>query len=113
MIPSADPFTIKEGNTIEFECVVNSNAVPTPVFTWYLGSTNSKERTGTNTNFINITANKKDNTKTLMCNATNNNNTAKTAATTLNVECKYKLRIIYLIRVVYTARVMILLLRKG
>ena len=40
LVPSDNPLTIWEGTQIEVQCVVNSNAVPTPTITWYLGSTN-------------------------------------------------------------------------
>lgn len=87
--PSADPLTIRESTQMKVHCVVNSNAVPAPNITWYLGFTDITSRAGTDKTSINIMGNRTDNGKTLGCNALNNNKPSKTTSTTLNVECKY------------------------
>lgn len=87
LIPSDNPFTIREGTQRIVRCVVNQNAVPPPTITWYLESTDITIADTDNTNFT-ITGNKADNTKILQCRAANNNKPEKTASTTLNVECK-------------------------
>lgn len=89
LIPSDNPLAIKEGTQREVRCVVNSNAVPAPTITWYLGSTNITYVAGTDTTFITLTGTRTDNMKTLQCRAINNNKSPKTASTTLNVECKF------------------------
>lgn len=87
LIPNDNPLTIREGNQTEVRCVVNSNALPAPTITWYLGSTDITNIAGTDTTSITITGNRMNNTNMLICRAENNNKT-KTANTTLNVECK-------------------------
>lgn len=87
--PSDNPLTFRESSQMEFRCVVNSNAVPAPNITWYLGSTDITSRAGTNTTSITITGYRIDNMKTLQCRATNNNKLPKTASTVLNIECEY------------------------
>lgn len=90
LIPIDNPLTIREGTQKNVRCIVNSNAAPAPTITWYLGSTDITSRAGTNASSITLMGNRTDNTKTLQCRATNNNNKPpKTARTTLNVECKY------------------------
>ena len=89
LVPSDNPLTIWEGTQIEVQCVVNSNAVPTPTITWYLGSTNITSTASINKTSIILTGNRQDNNKTLNCSATNNNKPPKTVVTTRNVECKY------------------------
>lgn len=89
MIPTDNPLTIREGTQREVRCVVNSNAVPAPNITWYLGLTDITNTTGTDKTSINITGNREDNKKTLQCRASNNNKTTRTANTMLNVECKF------------------------
>lgn len=88
LIPSDDPLTIREGTQEEFQCVVNSNAVPAPTITWYLDSTNITYMAGTNTTYISLKVTSTDNNKMLLCRASNNDKTSKTANTTLNVERK-------------------------
>lgn len=88
LIPSDNPLTINEGNQEKVRCVVNSNAVPAPTITWYLGSRDITSRVGTDTTSIFLTGNRTDNTKTLECKATNSNKPPMTASLTLNVECK-------------------------
>lgn len=80
--------TIREGTQISIQCAINSNAVPAPNITWYLGFTDITKRAGAVISYITIKGNRTDNTKTLQCTATNNNKPPKTASTTLNVECK-------------------------
>uniref|UniRef100_K1S1L6 Hemicentin-1 n=1 Tax=Magallana gigas TaxID=29159 RepID=K1S1L6_MAGGI len=75
-----------EGNREKVRCVVNSNAVPAPTITWYLGSRDITSKVGTDTTSITLTGNRTDNTKTLECRATNNNRPLMTASLTLNVE---------------------------
>lgn len=87
--PSDNPLTFRESSQIEVRCVVNSNAVPAPNITWYLGSTDITSRTGTDTTSITLTGDRTDNTKTLQCKATNRNKPPKTASTVLNIECEY------------------------
>ena len=72
-------------------CVVNSNAVPAPTITWYMGSTDITNMAGSNASSIIITVNREHNNKTLECKATNNNKPSKTGATTLKVECRFLL----------------------
>lgn len=87
--PDHNPLQIIEGSMKRVGCVVNEDAAPPPVFTWYL-KYNGKERIiERNTSFLNITGNRTDNSKTLECQSTNNNETPKTASTLLNIECKY------------------------
>lgn len=88
--PSDNPLTIRESTHMEVHCVVNSNAVPAPNITWYLGSTDITYMAGTDTTSINITGNRTDNTKSLECRASNSNTPPKTANTKLNLECKLK-----------------------
>lgn len=88
MIPGDNPLTIRESITKIVRCVVNSNAVPAPTITWYLGSRDITSKVGTDTTSITLTGNRTDNTKTLECRATNNNRPLMTASLTLNVECK-------------------------
>lgn len=90
MIRDDNSSTIREEKQKEFLCVVNSNAYPVPNITWYLGSTDITYLAGTHTTSISIKGNRTDNDKTLECRASNNNKPAKTAKTTLNIECKYK-----------------------
>lgn len=87
--PSDNPLTIRESTQMKVRCLVNSNAVPAPNITWYLGSTDITYMAGTDITSINITGNRTDNTKTLECRASNSNKPPQTANTTLNVECKY------------------------
>lgn len=87
--PSDNPITIRENFQMEFRCLVNSNAVPVPTITWYLGSTDITYMAETDTTSITITGNRADNTKTLQCRALKNNKPPKKENTTLNVECKY------------------------
>ena len=89
LIPSDNPMTLAEGVKKMVRCVVNSNAVPAPTITWYLGSTDITNMAGSNASSIIITMNREHNIKTLACKATNNNKPSKTVATTLNVECKF------------------------
>lgn len=89
LIPNDNPLTIREGTQKVIQCVVNSNAAPTPTITWYLGSTNITSSAGTDTISITLTGNRMDTKNLLQCIATNNNNPPKTASTTLNVECKF------------------------
>ena len=91
LIPSDNPLTLAEGVQKMVRCVVNSNAVPAPTITWYLGSTDITNMAGTDVSVIIITGNRNHNNKTLECKATNNNKPSKTDATTLNVECKFLL----------------------
>lgn len=87
--PNNNPLSIIEGTTETVECVVNKDAAPPPVFTWYL-KYNDKERIiERNTTFVNITGNRTDNSKTLECQSTNNIGTPPTASTLLNIQCKY------------------------
>ncbi|XP_078310222.1 uncharacterized protein LOC111134632 isoform X2 [Crassostrea virginica] len=86
LIPTANPLTLVEGTQIEVQCVVNSNALPAPTITWYLGSKEITGTTSNNTSSIIITGNRQDNKRTLKCSATNNNKPPKTVDTTLNVE---------------------------
>ncbi|XP_078310224.1 uncharacterized protein LOC111137474 isoform X2 [Crassostrea virginica] len=86
LIPSANPLTLVEGTQIEVQCVVNSNVVPAPTITWYLGSKDITGTTSNNTSSIIITGDRQDNRRTLKCSATNNNKPPKTVVTTLNVE---------------------------
>lgn len=88
MIPNVSLLIIKEGTEKEVRCEVNSDAVPAPTITWYVGSANITSMAKTDTTSITVTGNRTDNTKTLQCRATNNNKPPKTASTTLNVECK-------------------------
>lgn len=80
--------TIREGTQISIQCAINSNAVPAPNITWYLGFTGITKKAEAVISYITITGNRTDNKKTLECRATNNNKPPKTARTTLNVECK-------------------------
>lgn len=89
LIPCDNLLAFREGSQREFRCLVNSNAVPAPTITWYLGSTDITSRAGTDTTSITLTGNRIDNMKTLQCRATNNNKPSKSANTTLNVECKF------------------------
>lgn len=89
MIPTDNPLTIREGTQREVRCVVNSNAVPAPIISWYLDSKDITSRAGTDTTSIIITGNRTDNTKMIECRATNNNKFPKTASTILNIECKF------------------------
>lgn len=89
MIPTDNPLTIREGTRREVRCVVNSNAVPVPIISWYLDSKDITSRAGTDTTSIIITGNRTDNTKMIECRATNNNKFPKTASTILNIECKF------------------------
>ena len=91
LIPSDNPLTLAEGVQKMVRCVVNSNAVPAPTITWYLGSTDITNMAGTDVSVIIITGNRNHNNKTLECKATNNNKPSKTGATTLNVECRFLL----------------------
>nr|XP_022344647.1 hemicentin-1-like [Crassostrea virginica] len=86
LVPSDSPLTLVEGTWIEIRCVVNSNAVPAPIITWYLGSKEITGTTSNNTSSITITGKREDNRRTLQCRATNNNKPPKTVDTTLNVE---------------------------
>ena len=88
LIPSDNPLTLAERVQKMVRCVVNSNAVPAPTITWYLGSTDITNMAGNNASSIIITGNRNHNNKTLACKATNNNKPSKTGVTTLNVECK-------------------------
>lgn len=88
MIPDGNELTIREGNQSEVRCNINSNAVPDPTITWYVGSTDITIIAGADTTSIIITGNRTYNTKTLECRATNNDKPTKKASTTLNVECK-------------------------
>lgn len=90
LMPSDNPFTITEGTQRVVRCVVNENAVPPPTIAWYLESTYISIADADKTNY-NITGIRADNTKTLQCRAANNEKPAKTANTTLNVECKWVL----------------------
>lgn len=89
MLSSDNPLILREGKRREVRCVVNSNAVPAPTITWYLGSTNITSIAGADTTSITPMGNRADNTKTLQCRATNNNKPPKIASTVLNVECKF------------------------
>lgn len=89
LIPSDNPLIVREGKQRDVQCVVNINAVPDPIITWYLGSTNITYMVGKNRTFITLTGNRKDNTEMLQCKATNNNKPPKTASTKLNVECNF------------------------
>lgn len=90
LIPDDNPLTIREGIQKVVQCVVNSNAVPAPTITWYLGSTDITSRAGTSTTSITLTGNRMDNKKQLQCKATNNHKPlSKTFNTTINVECKF------------------------
>lgn len=89
MLSSDNPLILREGKRREVRCVVNSNAVPAPTITWYLGSTNITSIAGTDTTSITLMGNRADNAKTLQCRATNNNKPQKIASTVLNVECKF------------------------
>lgn len=89
MLSSDNPLILREGKRREVRCVVNSNAVPAPTITWYLGSTNITSIAGTDTTSITLMGNRADNAKTLQCKATNNNKPQKIASTVLNVECKF------------------------
>nr|XP_022339540.1 uncharacterized protein LOC111134632 isoform X4 [Crassostrea virginica] len=86
LVPSDNPLTLREGTQTEVRCVVNSNAVPAPTITWYLGSKEITGTTSNNTSSIIITGNRQDNKRTLKCSATNNNKPPKNVDTTLNVE---------------------------
>lgn len=86
--PSDNPLTIRESTQMEVRCVVNSNAVPAPNITWYLGSTDITFMAGTDTTSITITGNRTDNKKSLECRVSNSNTPPKTTNNTLNVECK-------------------------
>ncbi|XP_078331734.1 uncharacterized protein LOC144617641 isoform X1 [Crassostrea virginica] len=86
LIPSDNPMTLAEGVYYMVRCVVNSNAVPAPTITWYMGSTDITNMAGSNASSIIITVNREHNNRTLECKATNNNKPSKTGATTLNVE---------------------------
>lgn len=85
--PKANPLTIREKTRMEVRCVVNSNAVPDPTFTWYLGSTIISTAANTHNTTITITGNRTDNNKMLACEATNYNDLSKSANTTLSIEC--------------------------
>ncbi|XP_078331732.1 cell adhesion molecule Dscam2-like isoform X2 [Crassostrea virginica] len=85
LIPSDNPLTLAEGFQ-KIRCEVNSNAVPTPTITWYLGSSDIIYMVQSYFSSIFIAMNRKYNNKTLECKATNNNKPSKTGATTLNVE---------------------------
>lgn len=85
--PSDNPLTMRESSQKIFQCEVNSNAVPVPIITWYLGSTNISSMAETHSTNITITGNRKDNKKMLECRATNNKKPPKSANTTLNIEC--------------------------
>lgn len=89
MLSSDNPLTLREGKRREVRCVVNSNAVPAPTITWYLGSTNITSIAGTDTTSITLMGDRADNTKTLQCRATNNNKPQRIASTVLNVERKF------------------------
>lgn len=89
MLSSDNPLILREGKRREVRCVVNSNAVPAPTITWYLGSTNITSIAGTDTTSITLMGSRADNAKTLQCRATNNNKPQKIASTVLNVECKF------------------------
>nr|XP_022345367.1 hemicentin-1-like isoform X3 [Crassostrea virginica] len=86
LIPSDNPMTLAEGVYYMVRCVVNSNAVPAPTITWYMGSTDITNMAGSNASSIIITVNREHNNRMLECKATNNNKPSKTGATTLNVE---------------------------
>lgn len=88
MLPNTDILRIIEGRNITVKCVVNEDAAPPPVITWYLKYKAKTSIIGRNTTFINFTGNRTDNYKTLKCQARNNNVTAKTASTLLAIECK-------------------------
>lgn len=88
LIPNEKSLTIREGNEQLIRCKVNSNAVPSPTFNWYLGSENITSKAGNMASSITITGNRTDNAKTLKCEAKNNEKLPKKASTTLNVECK-------------------------
>ena len=89
LIPTANPLKLVEGTQIEVQCVVNSNAVPPPTITWYLGSKEITGTTSNSTSSITITGKREDNRRTLQCRATNNNKPPKTVVKTLNVECRF------------------------
>lgn len=89
LLPNSISLTIIEGTTEEIKCEVNKNAAPPPLITWYLNLVGDTRRTPVgNTSSVYITGNRSDNSKTLECQATNNNKTFKKASTVLNVECK-------------------------
>lgn len=90
LIPSDNPLTVREGIHKVIQCVVNSDADPTPTITWYMGSTDITSRAGKNTTFITLTGNRTDNGKNLECRATNDKKSPKIGNTTLNVECKFR-----------------------
>lgn len=89
LLPDHNPLAIIEGTMQRVTCVVNTNAAPPPVITWYLKYNDEEKIVKRNTTFIDITGNRTDNSKMLECQATNNNGTPKTASTLLNIECKY------------------------
>ena len=93
LIPSNNPLTLAEGAQYMIRCIINSNAVPAPTITWYLGYTDITNMAGTDVSSIIIEGNREHNNKTLACKATNNNKPSKTGATTLNVECRFPLSI--------------------
>lgn len=87
LVPSDKPLTIRENNTEEVRCEVNSNAIPTPTITWYMGSTNITGLAGKDQVSIDITGKRSDNGKTLECRARNTNIEPLIASVELNVQC--------------------------
>lgn len=73
LIPNVSLLIIKEGTEKEVRCVVNSDAVPAPTITWYMGSANITSMAKTDTTSITVSGNRTDSTKTLDCRATNSN----------------------------------------
>lgn len=94
LIPNEKSLTIREGNEQLIRCKVNSNAVPSPTFNWYLGSENITSKAGNMASSITITGNRTDNAKTLKCEAKNNEKLPKKASTTLNVEYPPEVKIL-------------------
>lgn len=88
MLPNTDILRIIEGSSITVKCVVNKDAAPPPVINWYLKYKGNTSIIGRNTTFINFTGSRTDTYKTLECQASNNEGTAKTASTVLAIECK-------------------------
>lgn len=85
--PNNNPLTMRENSQRELCCEVNSNALPVPTITWYLGSSNITSPAEIYKKNITITGYRKNNNKTLECRATNNNKQPKSANTTLYIEC--------------------------